>query len=109
MRSILKFQNIQFGGAIGNRIKKVASTTRKTISHYELEFHSENYRFDFSENRIKALIYLLNKSINERVEFYQQEINQAFAKHNHGIKIRERLFCLFEKVDTDKPETPTGR
>ena len=103
-----RFQHIQFGGAIGNRIKKVASTTRKTISHYELEFHSENYRFDFSENRIKALIYLLNKSINERVEFYQQEINQAFAEHNHGIKIRERLFCLFEKVDTDKPETPTG-
>ena len=104
-----RFANLQFGGAIGNRIKKVVSTTRKTISHYELEFHAENYQFDFSENRINALLHLLNKSIDERVMFYQEQINIAIInEHHHGIKIQERLFCLFEKVDTDNQEPPTG-
>jgi len=56
-----------------------------------------NYELDYSENRAKALLQLLNKSINKRVEFYQQEFNDALI--NHGIKVSERLFCLFEKVD----------
>jgi len=104
----LRFQNLQFGGANGNRIQKVASTTRKTISTYELKFHADNYRFDYSENRIKALVHLLSKSVNERVEFYQQQINQAFAEHHHVIKVQERIFCLFEKVDSESQEPATG-
>ena len=100
-----RFRNIQIGG----RIKKVVSTTRKIISHYELNFLPENYEFDYSEARTKALIQLLNKSIHERVEFYQQEINEAIIHHHHhGIKVQERLLCLFEKIDVAQQEPATG-
>ena len=103
-----RFRNIQIGGA-GARIKKVVSTTRKIISHYELNFLPENYEFDYSEARTKALIQLLNKSIHERVEFYQQEINEAIIHHHHhGIKVQERLLCLFEKIDVAQQEPATG-
>ena len=101
----MRFDKIQFGGA-GHRIEKVASTTRNIMSHYELKFHTDDYRFDFSENRITAMIHLLNKSIQERVQFYEQEKVKSILEHHHGIKIQERLLCLFEKVDTaNEPAT----
>ena len=97
-----RFANLQFGGANGNKIQRVASTTRKVMSHYELEFHSENYHFDYAENRMNALIHLLNKSIPERVQFYQQQLALSLADHHHGIKIAERAICLFEKVGVEE-------
>ena len=95
----IRFANVQFGGANGNKIQKVMSTTRNIMSHYDLEFHADNYRFDFSENRITALIHLLNKSLPERTQFYQQQLQQSLLEHHHGIKVHERLLCLFETVD----------
>ena len=38
----IRFANVQFGGANGNKIQKVMSTTRNIMSHYDLEFPADN-------------------------------------------------------------------